>query len=154
MPESWSRPRTQYATSDGVSIAYQVLGEGPFDLVYAPGWLSNVEYGWEGADFSLSFTGPTRAIECAKAIRQELKSIDVDVRASLHTGECERRGSDLSGIAVHIAARICSRASDSCVVVSATVKDLVVGSGLEFTDMGRHDLKGVPGEWQLFRVLD
>ncbi len=107
-----------------------------------------------GDGFLIAFTGPTRAIECAKAVRRELRSIDLDVRAGLHAGECERRGTDLSGIAVHIAARVMSSTKDGCILVSATVKDLVVGSGLEFVDHGTHALKGVPGDWQLFRVLE
>ena len=106
-----------------------------------------------GDGFVLAFTGPTRAIQCAKAIRQELRSLKLEVRAGLHTGECERRGADLSGIAVHIAARILDGASEDGILVSNTVKDLVVGSGLEFAEHGTQSLKGIPGQWPLFRVL-
>ncbi len=107
-----------------------------------------------GDGFVLAFTGPTKAIQCAKAIRRELRPLKLEVRAGLHTGECERRGDDLSGIAVHIAARIMDSASESDILVSNSVKDLVVGSGLEFVEHAIHSLKGVPGQWPLFRVLD
>jgi class 3 adenylate cyclase len=101
----------------------------------------------------LAFTGPTRAIQCAFAIRQGLERLGLAVRAGLHTGECERRGSDLSGLAVHIAARISNEASRDSILVSSTVKDLVVGSGLRFVDHGTHALKGIPGQWCLFAVV-
>lgn len=107
-----------------------------------------------GDGFVLAFTGPTRAIQCAKAIQRELRPLELETRAGLHTGECERRGSDLSGIAVHITARILHSASEGDIVVSNTVKDLVVGSGLEFVEHGIHSLKGVPGQWSLFTVLE
>ncbi len=107
-----------------------------------------------GDGFILAFTGPTRAIQCAKTIRRELQSLELEVRAGLHTGECERRGGDLSGIAVHIAARILDSASESDILVSNTVKDLVVGSGLEFAEYETRSLKGIPGQWPLFRVLE
>jgi class 3 adenylate cyclase len=80
------------------------------------------------------------------------RALDIELRLGLHTGECEVRGDDLGGLAVHIAARIGSLASPNEVLVSSTVKDLVVGSGIEFQDRGSHELKGVPGSWHLFRV--
>ena len=106
-----------------------------------------------GDGFILSFTGPSRAIQCAQAIRQDLERLGLGMRAGLHTGECERRGSDLSGLAVNLASRISSKASSNSILVSSTVKDLVVGSGISFTDEGRHSLKGIPGEWSLFSVV-
>jgi class 3 adenylate cyclase/pimeloyl-ACP methyl ester carboxylesterase len=106
-----------------------------------------------GDGFVLAFTGPTRAIQCASAIRQNLERLGLAVRAGLHTGECERRGSDLSGLAVHIASRISSRASPNTILVSSTVKDLVVGSGIGFHDEGTHSMKGIPGQWSLFAVV-
>jgi class 3 adenylate cyclase len=106
-----------------------------------------------GDGFILAFTGPSRAIQCAQAIRQELESLGLRMRAGLHTGECERRGSNLSGLAVNLASRICGKASPSNILVSSTVKDLVVGSGIAFSDEGRQSLKGIPGEWPLFSVL-
>jgi class 3 adenylate cyclase/pimeloyl-ACP methyl ester carboxylesterase len=106
-----------------------------------------------GDGFILAFTGPSRAIQCADAIRHELASLGLDVRAGLHTGECERRGSNLIGLAVNLATRICAKASPGSILVSSTVKDLVVGSGTTFRDEGTHSLKGIPGEWSLFAVL-
>jgi len=106
-----------------------------------------------GDGFILAFTGPTRAIQCAKAISHELSRRGLVTRAGLHTGECERRGDDLSGLAVHIAARISTKAPPNSIFVSSTVKDLVVGSGISFVEQGTRSLKGVPGEWPLFAVL-
>jgi class 3 adenylate cyclase len=105
-----------------------------------------------GDGFLLSFNGPTRAIQCTDAIRADLKSLGLDIRAGVHTGECERRGADLSGLTVHIAARIAAAARADETLVSGTVKELVVGSNLQFAPAGTHALKGVPGEWNLFRV--
>ncbi len=105
-----------------------------------------------GDGFIASFDGPARAIRCARAISDATESLGVKVRTGLHTGECEVRGEDLGGLAVHIAARIGSLASAQDVLVSATVKDLVIGSGIEFDDRGEHQLKGVPGAWKLFAV--
>ena len=97
-----------------------------------------------------TFDGPTRAVLCATAIAERIPQIGLDVRSGLHTGECVRRGDDIGGIAVHIAARIAAKANAGEVLVSNTVKDLVYGSGITFKDYGAHPLKGVPGEWQLF----
>ena len=105
-----------------------------------------------GDGFVLAFTGPTRAIQCASAIREDLEHLGLPMRAGLHTGECERRGSDLSGLAVHIASRISNKATHDSILVSSTVKDLVVGSGLKFYEHGTHALKGIPGQWSLFAV--
>ena len=103
-----------------------------------------------GDGFVASFDGPARAIRCAHAIGEATKSLGIEVRAGLHTGECEVRGEDLGGLAVHIAARIGALADAQDVLVSATVKDLVIGSGIDFEDRGEHELKGVPGSWKLF----
>ncbi len=99
-----------------------------------------------------TFDGPVRAIQCACAIRDLVKELGIEIRAGLHAGECEIMGDAVGGIAVHIAARVLSKAGDSEVWVSRSVKDLVVGSGLQFSDQGKHKLKGVPEEWQLFSV--
>jgi class 3 adenylate cyclase len=99
-----------------------------------------------------SFDGPARAIACARAIRRVLGDLGLDVRAGVHTGECELDGGKLRGIAVHIGARVAGEAAPGEVLVSSTVKDLVAGSGLEFDDRGVHELKGVPGEWRLYAV--
>ena len=98
------------------------------------------------------FDGPQRAIRCAMAIRDAVQALGIQVRAGLHTGECEIRGDDIGGIAVHIGARVSALAGPSDVLVSSTLRDLVIGSGLEFEGHGAHQLKGVPGEWHLFAV--
>jgi class 3 adenylate cyclase len=105
-----------------------------------------------GDGFFASFEGPARGVRCALAIRDGLRSLGLDVRAGLHTGECERADDKLTGIAVHIGARVAGRADAGEVVVSRTVKDLVAGSGLTFTDLGMHELKGVSDRWHLFRA--
>ena len=97
-----------------------------------------------------TFDGPTRAVLCATALAERMPQIGLDIRSGLHTGECLRRGDDIGGIAVHIAARIAAKAGAKEVLVSNTVKDLVYGSGITFEDRGAHVLKGVPGEWQLY----
>jgi class 3 adenylate cyclase len=99
-----------------------------------------------------TFDGPARAIRCAQAIRTALLDLGLEIRAGLHTGEIELAGSDVRGMAVHIGARIAALAEAREVLVSSTVKDLVVGSGIEFDDRGVHPLKGVPGEWRLYAV--
>jgi class 3 adenylate cyclase len=98
------------------------------------------------------FDGPARAIRCACAIRDSIRSLGLEVRAGLHTGECEIAGSKVSGIAVHTGARIAAAAGPQEVLASGTVRDLVAGSGIRFDDRGSHVLKGVPGEWKLFAV--
>jgi class 3 adenylate cyclase/pimeloyl-ACP methyl ester carboxylesterase len=110
------------------------------------------EVGTAGDGFLATFDGPARAIRCACAIQDAVKPLGITVRAGLHTGECEMIGEDVGGIAVHIGARVASLAGPGEVLVSSTVKDLVAGSGLSFADRGAHALKGVPGEWRLYRV--
>jgi class 3 adenylate cyclase/pimeloyl-ACP methyl ester carboxylesterase len=105
-----------------------------------------------GDGFLATFDGPARAIKAASEIRRSIKEIGIDVRAGLHTGECERRGDDVGGVAVHIGARVASLAAPGEILVSGTVKDLVIGSGIEFEDRGSHTLKGIPGEWKLYAV--
>ncbi len=99
-----------------------------------------------------TFDGPARAIHCAAAIRDGVGELGLQIRAGLHTGEIELTSDDIAGLAVHIGARISALAAASEVLVSSTVKDLVAGSGLEFDDRGSHELKGVPGEWRIFRL--
>ena len=101
-----------------------------------------------------TFDGPARAIQCGLALCEGARQLGVDVRVGLHTGEVERRGDDVAGIAVHIAARVQAQAQPGEVWVSRTVADLVTGSGITFRDRGEHQLKGVPGAWQLFAVED
>jgi class 3 adenylate cyclase len=110
------------------------------------------EVNTSGDGFLATFDGPQRAIRCAMAIRDAVQPLGIEVRAGLHTGECEIRGDDIGGIAVHIGARVSALASANEVLVSSTLRDLVIGSGLEFDDRGTHQLKGVPGEWHLFAV--
>lgn len=106
-----------------------------------------------GDGFLASFDGPARAVRCAGAIRDAVRPLDLQVRCGLHTGECEIVGADLAGIAVHIGSRVAGVAGPGDVLVSQTVRDLVAGSGLLFESRGAHLLKGVPGEWHLFRAL-
>jgi class 3 adenylate cyclase len=105
-----------------------------------------------GDGFLATFDGPARGIRCARAIADKVRALDIELRAGLHTGECELVGEDIGGIAVNIAARIGALAGTDEVIVSSTVKDLVVGSGISFSDRGARELKGVPGEWHLFAV--
>jgi class 3 adenylate cyclase len=99
-----------------------------------------------------TFDGPARAIRCARALATETDRLGLPVRVGLHTGECEVRDSDVGGIAVHIGARVMAQAGPSEVLVSRTVKDLTVGSDIVFEDRGARQLKGVPGEWELYAV--
>ncbi|HEU6443963.1 MAG TPA: adenylate/guanylate cyclase domain-containing protein [Gaiellaceae bacterium] len=107
-----------------------------------------------GDGFFALFDGPGRAIACASAIVEQVRSLGLEVRAGIHTGECERIEGKLGGIAVPTGARIMSLAGAGEVLVSGTVRDLVAGSGIEFEDRGIHELKGVPGEWRLYAVRD
>jgi class 3 adenylate cyclase len=105
-----------------------------------------------GDGFFAVFDGPARAVRCACAIRDAASALGIAIRAGLHTGECEVIGEKFGGISVHIGARVMHAAEAHEVLVSSTVKDLVGGSGLHFSEHGTHALKGVPGEWRLFRV--
>jgi class 3 adenylate cyclase len=103
-----------------------------------------------GDGFMASFDGPARAIRCAHEVVDAVGSLGIELRAGVHTGECEQIGEKLGGIAVHIAARVASTARPGEVLVSQTVKDLVAGSGIPFEDRGAHELKGVPDTWHLY----
>jgi pimeloyl-ACP methyl ester carboxylesterase/class 3 adenylate cyclase len=105
-----------------------------------------------GDGYLATFEGPTQAIRCAEALRAEAETLGIEIRAGIHTGECELLGTDIGGIAVHIAARICGQAGAGDILVSRTVRDLVVGSGTGFEDRGSVELRGVPGTWQLLAV--
>jgi class 3 adenylate cyclase len=107
-----------------------------------------------GDGFVASFDGPARSIRCARAILEATQALGVELRIGLHTGECEVRGRDLGGLAVHIAARVGAMAGPGQVLVSGTVKDLVIGSAIEFDEWGECELKGVPGSWRLFAAVD
>ncbi len=105
-----------------------------------------------GDGFLALFTGPSRAIACACAVRDGVRPLGIEIRAGLHTGECEMTADDVEGLAVHIAARVAALAGPGEVLVSSTAKDLVAGSGIEFDDGAVQVLKGVPGEWRLFAI--
>jgi class 3 adenylate cyclase len=105
-----------------------------------------------GDGFLATFDGPGRAIRCASDLRDGVRKLGLELRAGLHTGECELVGDDIRGIAVNIGARVGAKAQAGEVLVSQTVKDLVAGSGLGFEDRGEHELKGVPGSWRLYSV--
>jgi class 3 adenylate cyclase len=111
-----------------------------------------VEVDTAGDGFFASFDGPARAIACAGAIMERVPELGLEVRAGIHTGECERVGEKIAGLAVNVGARISAAAGAGEVLVSGTVRDLVAGSGIEFDDRGSHELKGVPGEWRLYAV--
>ena len=98
------------------------------------------------------FEGPARGVHCAEAVRDAIADLGVEIRAGLHVGECELRGDDVGGLAVHIGARIAGLADPGEILVSRTVRDLVAGSGLHFADRGEHELKGVPESWPLYAV--
>ena len=105
-----------------------------------------------GDGFFATFDGPARAIRCACAMRDAVRDIGIEIRAGLHTGEVEFRGTAATGLAVHVGARVAALAQASEVLVTGTVQMLVLGSGIGFADRGRHRLKGVPDQWQLFAV--
>jgi class 3 adenylate cyclase len=105
-----------------------------------------------GDGFVAMFDGPARAIRCGQSIIQTLSQRVIRVRAGVQTCECERRGDDLAGLAVHITTRVAAIAGPCELWVTSTVRDLVLGSGIQFRDAGAHDLKGVPGVWQLLAV--
>jgi class 3 adenylate cyclase len=107
-----------------------------------------------GDGFFAIFDGPARAISCARAIVEAVGELDLTLRAGVHTGECELQDGKVAGIAVNIGARVAANAGPGEVLVSGTVKDLVAGSGIEFSERGLHELKGVPGAWQLYAVAE
>jgi class 3 adenylate cyclase len=111
-----------------------------------------VEIDTAGDGFFASFDGPARAIHAADAIVDGVRVLGLEIRAGVHTGECELHDGKIAGIAVSMGARVAASAGPSEVLVSGTVKDLVAGSGIEFEDRGKHELKGVPGEWRLYAV--
>lgn len=106
-----------------------------------------------GDGFFASFDGPARAISCASAVVESMPDLGLEIRAGLHTGECELFDGKVAGIAVHTGARVASHAQPGEVLVSSTVRDLVAGSGIAFDDRGTHQLEGIPGEWRLFAVV-
>jgi class 3 adenylate cyclase/pimeloyl-ACP methyl ester carboxylesterase len=113
-----------------------------------------VEVDTAGDGFFASFDGPARAIACARAVVDQVRTLGLEVRAGIHTGECERADAKLAGLAVNVGARVSAAAAAGEVLVSGTVKDLVAGSGIGFADRGSRELKGIPGEWRIYSVVD
>jgi class 3 adenylate cyclase len=111
-----------------------------------------VEIDTAGDGFYATFDGPARAIRCALEVAERVRELEIEIRAGIHTGECELIEGKAAGITVSIGARVAAIAGPSEVVVSQTVKDLVAGSGFAFDDRGEHDLKGIPDRWRLYRV--
>lgn len=107
-----------------------------------------------GDGYLIAFTGPTPAIECARALTRDAKALGLGLRTGIHTGECERRGEDLNGLAVHLAARIMAEATPGAIFVSRTVRDLAVGSAVRFVHAGTRELKGIPDSWDIYSVSD
>ena len=107
-----------------------------------------------GDGFFVRFDSPAHAIQAARAVRLATVPLGIEIRAGIHTGECELEGSRLAGMAVHIAARIQAAAAAGEILVSSTVKDLAVGSNVRFTDKGETTLKGVPDPWRIYAVAD
>ena len=105
-----------------------------------------------GDGFLATFDSPTRAVNCAKSIARAVSSLGLQIRAGVHTGECDVGGGDIAGLAVHVASRIESAAAPGELLTSSTTRELLAGSGIEFTDRGEHELKGVPGTWRLFAI--
>lgn len=105
-----------------------------------------------GDGFITAFSGPTHAIKCAQDIRSQVSRLNLSIRMGIHIGECERRGADISGLTVHIAARILGYASRGQVLTSGTVRDVIIGSGLDLHHVSAPRLKGVPGDWPLYEV--
>jgi class 3 adenylate cyclase len=130
----------------------QLLGEHHASVGRQLTRFRGVEIDTAGDGFFARFDGPARAIRCAQAIRDAVQDIGLQVRLGLHTGECEVLDGKVAGIAVAIGARVSAHAAAGEVLVSQTVKDLVAGSGIGFDDRGRAELKGVPGQWQLYAV--
>jgi class 3 adenylate cyclase len=134
-------PPTRYAHSGEASIAYQTLTNG-----------AGARSRRAATVFSRRFDGPARAVRCAAEIVDSVATLGLGVRTGLHTGECELREDDVTGIAVHIASRVMHEATSGEVLTSSTVKDPVVGSGLRFADRGDHLLRGVPDSWRLYAL--
>jgi class 3 adenylate cyclase len=141
---------TERAAALGDAAWRGLLSSHRADVRRELGRFGGVELDTAGDGFFASFDGPARAIGCAQAIIGSGRERDLDIRAGIHTGECEREDGKLTGIAVHTGARICALAKAGEVLVSRTVKDLVAGSEIGFDDRGEHHLKGVPAQWQLY----
>jgi hypothetical protein len=134
--------------SGDVAIAYQIVSDGPFDVVWVPGAVSNVELNWQDEHWA-AFIG---RISSFCRLTKSVHGLGIEIRAGLHTGECEVVDNKVAGIAVNTGARVAAQAAPGEVLVSETVKDLVAGSGLAFEERGTAELKGVPDEWRPYAV--
>jgi len=143
---------TERASSLGDSAWRDVLEQHHASVRRELAHFRGQEIATTGDGFLATFDGPARAVRCAVAIRDRMRESGLEVRAGVHTGECERMGDNIGGLAVHIGSRVAGLASPGEVLASSTVKDLVSGSGIVFEDRGAHSLKGIPGEWHVFRV--
>jgi class 3 adenylate cyclase len=143
---------TQHAERMGDATWRSLLGEHHALVRQELGAHRGREVNTIGDGFLARFESPASAIRCAKAIRDGVKRLRLEIRAGVHTGECEVHGTNLAGIALHVAARIVALAGPSEILVSQTVRDLAAGAGLRFSPNGAHKLKGVEGEWNLFAV--
>lgn len=143
---------TEHLSRDGDAVWRRRL-ENHNDVVRAGlrNWRGH-EVKTSGDGFLATFDGPARAVNCAAEIVAGVEALGLQLRAGVHTGECELREDDVAGIAVHIAARVMHEAQPGEVLASSTVKELVVGSGLRFADRGPHALRGVQDEWRLFAL--
>jgi class 3 adenylate cyclase len=144
---------TQRAAEIGDRAWKELLGQHHFMVRQQIERHRGREINTTGDGFLATFDGPARAIRCGRAIADALKSLNIQVRVGVHTGECEVIGEDIGGIAVHIGARVMAHAKPDEILVSSTVKDLVAGSGIRFESLGARALKGVPGEWNLFAAI-
>ena len=143
---------TEKATAIGVR-AWRELVEQHHAVVRAMlGRYRGIEQDVAGDGFFATFNGPARGVKCAQAIVDAVRSLDIEVRAGVHTGEVGTAGTKASGIAVHATARLVALAGSSEILVSQTIKDLVAGSGLGFHDRGTRELKGIDGSWHLYAV--
>ena len=144
---------TQRASSVGDRAWRELLERHDALIRHELGRFRGSEIDTAGDGFLATFDGPARAVRCARSIVDAVKTIGLEVRVGVHTGEVELAGPHVRGIAVHIGARVAALSGPSQVLVSSTVKDLVAGSGLVFEGVGEHELKGVPDRWRLFRVV-
>ncbi len=145
-------PETKYARSPNGAIAYQVFGEGPIDLVFVTQWGTNVDSYWDEPSAARYLDRLAKGVASAREILSEVRGLGIEMRAGLHTGEITFRQDDIGGIGVHIASRVMGHAPDGAVAASGTVRDLTFGSSIHYESLGSFDLKGVPGEWELFRI--
>lgn len=143
---------TRQAAELGDATWQELMGRHQSTVRALLGRYRGSEMNTTGDGFFATFDGPARGVRCAQAIAAAMQPLGIQIRAGLHTGEVQLVGNKAGGMAVNISARVCAQADASQVLVSHTVKDLVAGSGLHFTDLGEHELKGVPDAWHLFRV--